>query len=266
MLGILHALAQSPARAVAAAAAARTPSAVHAVAVAFVVRSWLLSGVVQLCAPILLRVCIEAMLSATRASDGASVLWSEPTTLLHAPPHGVIYAVSAVFATAIFVLAVVPIKPLAPEQERSWWSWASSLLNLVCASSVAARVTSESAALSMLLVLDLARLALVWLVRYELNSEFKSSVSVLRLFFASSAALLVLQAASLGCALSSGACAGSAGLGGAFIVFCVIYAALLLCGGGPLIWFAARAAWCPDCLRHNQRDGMVLRDNPMFRR
>ncbi len=278
LLGIMHALGETPAHAVSAAAAARTPSAAHANAAAFIARSWLLSGVVQQCAPILLRVCIEAMLSATRASDGATVLWSEPTTLLHAPPHSVIYAVSAVLTTAIFVLAVVPIKQQdpapAPEQARTWWTWASSLLKLTCAFSVAARVTSESAALALLLLLDLARLMLVWLVRGELESEFASSASVLRLFFASSASLLMLQAAALGCALSSGACAGSAGFGSAFIAFCAIYAALLLCGGGPLLWLAARAAWCPECRRRVPHDSgapapvpvLVFQPNPMLLR
>jgi hypothetical protein len=253
--------------AVAATAAARTPSAAHADAVAFVSRSWLLSVVTQQCAPILLRVCVEAMLGTTRASDGASVLWSEPTTLLHAPPHGTIYIVSAVLATAVFVLAFVPMKQQdaavasaaaavqAPNQGRTWWTWASSLLNLVCAFSVAARVTSESAALALLLVVDLARLALVWLVRGELECEFASNAGELRLFFGSSAALLALQAAALGCARSGGACAGSAGVGGAFVAFCVIYAALLLRGGGNLLWLAARAAWCPDCRRRGQHDG-----------
>ncbi len=272
--------------AVAAAAAARTPSAVHTNAVAFTTRSWLLSGVVQQCAPILLRVCIEAMLGVTRASDGAFVLWSEPTTLLHAPPHSNIFIISVVLAVVICVLAVVPIKQHdaaavaagaaapAPEEARTWWTWASSLLNLVCAFSVAARVTSESAALALLLVVDLVRLALVWLVRSELEREFASGANEVLLFFASSAALLVLQAAALGCASSGGACAGSAGYGVVFIGGCVIYAALLLYGGGPLLLRTTHAAWCPDCHRRDQRDGgapapapeMAFQPNPMLLR
>jgi hypothetical protein len=245
LFGILHACWQPPRDPNAPAPPApRSPSTfVHAVK-AFVAESWLLSGVMQLCAPILLRVCVEAMLSATRASDGATVLWSEPTTLLFAPPHLGIFATSAVIMMLICLFAVLR----ASSQDNScWgvmarWDFTSSTLNLICAFSVAMRVWSERAAVGYLLGWDLVRLLCVWFAREEIKVEFKNGTTDLVLFSISAVVLIFLQAIALHCA-ESGTCAGKgAWSNAALIAACGVYALLILICAGPTLVAHARAA------------------------
>ena len=234
LLGLIHACGQAhtphPS-----AAAPRTPSSVARAVAAFVARSWLLGAVTQLCGPILLRVCVEAMLSSTRASDGKTVLWGEPTTPLLEPPHQAVFAASAVLACLILLVAVLP------SRDRSWWNFASQALNLGCAFSVAVRVASERAAVGFLLGLDLVRLGCVWLTREELRAEFAGGVSDLGLFYVSAIVLVALQAIALGCAESQ-ACAASGAWTGVLLAGCVLYAVLLVRGGGSTLWATTRAA------------------------
>ena len=213
-----------------------------------------------------LRVCIESMLFSTRASDNEVVLWSEPMTLLLSPPHLGIFAASALLATLVLLAAFLRQNENAESvcgtcsslDEPQWAEFVRWRLDLACAAAVACRVISESAAVAFLLGLDLLRLGLSFCLKWRCGVQVHDGTYVpLATFllallhhdgnfvFLAAFLLALLQAVFLGCALSSGACAGSSGWSVALICVCGAYTVLMLYRGRFDLWAAAHAAWCP---------------------